>query len=106
MIVAGAGSPIGLVGFDFAGIATPPAQVGTAMALVNITGYAATIAVIFEIGLVLDLLTPPGSSHYSAHAFSLAMLVPYPVWLVTGVQIWLCTRRVPGAITACPTHAP
>jgi hypothetical protein len=45
---------------------------------------------------VLDLLTPPGSSRYSAHAFSLAMLVPYPVWLVTGVQIWRCARRVHG----------
>ncbi|HEU4855979.1 MAG TPA: MFS transporter [Rhodanobacteraceae bacterium] len=96
MVVAGAGSPIGLVGFDFASTSTPATQVGAAMALVNVTGYAATIAVIFGIGLVLDLLTPPGSSHYSAHAFSLAMLVPYPVWLVTGVQIWRCARRVHG----------
>lgn len=94
MIVAGAGFPVGLVAFDFARMGTPDEQVGTAMALVNVTGYIATIVVIFGIGVALDLLTPPGSAHYSPHAFTLAMLVPYPVWAFAGMKIWRCARHL------------
>ncbi|MGH8278947.1 MAG: MFS transporter [Gammaproteobacteria bacterium] len=107
MIVAGAGFPVGLVAFDYARVGTPGTQVGTAMALVNVTGYIATIVVIFGIGLVLDLLTPAGSAHYSPHAFSLAMLLPYPVWAIASVQIWRAARRlhhVADIIRPAPLH--
>lgn len=107
VMVAGAGFPVGLVAFDFARVATPSSQVGTAMALVNVTGYVATILVIFGIGLALDVLEPAGSAHYHSRAFTLAMLVPYPVWAISSVQIWRCTRGMRGiSWIACPAHAP
>ncbi|MEO7067420.1 MAG: MFS transporter [Rhodanobacter sp.] len=96
VVVAGAGFPVGLVAFDFARISTPPAQVGTALALVNVSGYVATILVIFGIGLALDVLEPAGSAHYGPRAFTLAMLVPYPVWAISSVQIWRCASRTRG----------
>lgn len=87
MVVAGAGYPVGLVAFDFARIGTPPERIGTAMALVNAIGYLATIVVVLGIGLVLNLCTPAGLTHYRPEAFHWAWLTPYPVWLLALVGI-------------------
>lgn len=104
MIVGGAGFPVGLVAFDFARIGTPASQVGTAMALVNVSGYITTIIAIFGIGLVLDAVTAPGSTHYGRGAFTFAMLLPYPVWAISMFHIYRCGRRLrrgPAIAAAC-----
>lgn len=76
-VAMGSNGPASLVGLDFARPVNPPERLGTATGIVNMGGFVATVLALFGIGLVLDLLTPGGGSHYSPHAFRLAFCVLY-----------------------------
>jgi hypothetical protein len=55
--------------FDFTRSFNPPKRLGCAISLVNIGGFAGTLMSILLIGLVLQAVTPPGSTDYPLSAF-------------------------------------
>jgi sugar phosphate permease len=93
MMVIGAGAPASMVGFDQARMFNPADRHGSATGIVNIGGFVATLLTVVGIGLVLDLLTPGGSSDYTAEHFRVAMCVQYLVWGFGLVQIWRYRHR-------------
>jgi MFS family permease len=87
VMVIGAGGPMSLVGVDFARTSTPPARLGAATGFVNMGGFTSTILGILAVGLVLQLVSPPGAETYSLDAYRLAFAVLLVPWIVgiTGV---------------------
>ncbi|WP_236241635.1 nitrate/nitrite transporter [Streptomyces sp. CC228A] len=53
-VVLGACGPASLIGFDFARPANPPERQGTASGIVNIGGFAASMAILLAVGVLLD----------------------------------------------------
>jgi predicted MFS family arabinose efflux permease len=94
--------------FDFARTFNPPKRLGSAIGLVNVGGFAGTLSVIFAIGLVLQLVSPGGSTDYSLTAFKLAFATQYLFWALGIVQTlrWrarterLLAERDPDALDA------
>lgn len=98
VIVVGVGGPSSMVGFDFARTFNPVSRLGSATGIVNIGGFVASLTTIFGIGLVLDLLTPGGSTDYSHATFRWAMAFQYLIWGFGAVQIWRYRRRTRRAL--------
>src|SRR6266511_4202010 len=92
VVVMGADQPASMIGFDFARTFNPSRRLGSATGIVNMGGYTASLATILLIGLVLTLLSTPGSP-YSPEAFRWAFAVQYPIWAVGVVQILRHRRR-------------
>ena len=83
--VIGAGGPVSLVGMDFARTYSPPQRLGTASGFVNTGGFTSTIGAVLAVGVVLELVSPAGSTTYSLDAYRWAfasLLVPWAlgVW--------------------------
>lgn len=93
VVVVGIGGPSSMVGFDFARTFNPVRRLSSATGIVNIGGFVASLATILGIGVVLDLMTPAGSTQYTPEAFRWAMGVQYVVWAFGGWQIWRYRRR-------------
>ena len=93
VIVVGVGGPSSMVGFDFARTFNPVSRLGSATGIVNIGGFVASLTTIFGIGVVLDVLTPGGSTDYSHDTFRWAMAFQYVIWGFGAVQIWRYRRR-------------
>ncbi|WP_241236933.1 MFS transporter [Georgenia faecalis] len=82
------------VGFDFARSFVPSARLGTATGLVNVGGFVSSLAAIYLVGLVLDLVRPDGA--YDLADFRLAFASQGLVWAVGLVGlVWSrrATRR-------------
>jgi MFS family permease len=89
--------PIGvaaIMSFDFARTFNPPKRLGSAIGLVNMGGFAGTLAAVLSVGLVLQLVTPAGSTDYSLSAFKWAFATQYVLWAVGIVQTLRYRRRV------------
>jgi predicted MFS family arabinose efflux permease len=94
--------------FDFARAFNPPHRLGSAIGLVNVGGFAGTLISILAIGLVLQLVTPAGSTDYSLTAFKWAFATQYPLWALGAWQTlrWrgrterLLAQRDPEALAA------
>jgi MFS family permease len=82
-----------VMSFDFARSFNPPKRLGTAIGLVNIGGFTGTLTSILAIGLVLQVVTPSGSTDYSLTAFKWAFATQYPLWAVGIVQTLRWRRR-------------
>jgi hypothetical protein len=104
-------SPAGIAAimtFDFARAFNPPKRLGSAIGLVNVGGFAGTLTSILAIGLVLQLVSPHGSTAYSLTAFKLAFATQYLLWALGIAQTlrWrrrterLLAERDPGALDA------
>ncbi|MDQ3629374.1 MAG: MFS transporter [Actinomycetota bacterium] len=87
MVSMGIGGPTSMVGFDFVRSFNPSSRLGGATGIVNQGGFVASLLIIVAIGVVLDVLTPPGADGYSAGAFTAAMSTQYVAWAVGVVQI-------------------
>ena len=85
--------PGALVGFDYARTFNPAGRIGSASGIVNVGNFFGTLVTIFGVGLVLDLLTPHGSSAYTLDSFRWAFSVQYLVWAV-GLVLFFRSRRV------------
>jgi nitrate/nitrite transporter NarK len=72
--------PASAVGFDFARTFNPKLRVGSATGIVNVGGFVASLTTILAIGLILDALTPAGSTDYSLGSFRAAFSIQYLVW--------------------------
>ncbi|KRD43076.1 MFS transporter [Cellulomonas sp. Root930] len=82
VVVLGAGAPISLVGVDFARTFTPPDRLGAATGFVNMGGFTSTILGVLAVGLVLQLVSPPGAATYTLDAYRIAFAVLLLPWLV------------------------
>jgi len=98
VIVVGVGGPSSMVGFDFARTFNPVSRLGSATGIVNIGGFVASLTTILGIGLVLDFLTPGGSTDYSHDTFRWAMAFQYLIWGFGAAQIWRYRRRTRRAL--------
>jgi MFS family permease len=88
-----ANGPGALVGFDYARTFNPAGRIGSASGIVNVGNFVGTLVTIFGVGLVLDLLTPHGSTAYSLSSFRWAFLVQYPVWAL-GLLLFFRSRKI------------
>ncbi|MGQ0483280.1 MAG: MFS transporter [Pseudonocardia sp.] len=91
VLVLAFGAPGSMVGFDYARTFNPSHRQGTAVGIVNVGGFSASVLVVLAIGMVLDGLG--GSGGYDPTAFRLAWCTQYVVWAVAVVGV-LRTRRL------------
>ena len=92
-----------MVGFDLARSFNPQERIGSALGVVNVGGFVASLSAMALIGMVLDHVTPGGSSAYTLDGFRLAMAVQFPFWLLGALQIWRYRRK---AIRHLDAHHP
>ena len=98
VVVAGAGGPASMIGFDVARTVNPGHRLASASGIVNQGGFIATLLLVLAIGWVLDWRTPGSGSAYTAAAFRWAMALQYALWVVGLVQIVRYRRRVRAVI--------
>ncbi len=92
VVAIAVGGPGSMIGFDMARTFNPPTRLGSASGIVNTGGFVATLTAVALVGVVLDHVAPGGPSTWDNHAFRLAMLVQYPVWIL-GVGMTVRYRR-------------
>ena len=88
VVVTAFGSPGAMVGFDLARTFNPQHRIGSALGVVNIGGFVASLLTMALIGLLLDRLAPGGPQDYTLDDFRLAMSVQFLFWGFGGVQVW------------------
>ena len=93
VLVLAVGGPGSMIGFDFGRSFTPPHRLGSAMGVINVGGFLASLVTILAIGLILDARTPDGIAGYSLGSFRVAFCVQYAVWAV-GLIGLLRSRRL------------
>ncbi|WP_231123199.1 MFS transporter [Nocardioides sambongensis] len=94
MVVCGSAGPVSMIGFDVARTSNPPERLASASGIINQGGFIAALVAVLGIGIVLDAMTPSGSSAYTPAAFHAAMSVQYVLWALGAAQIWRYRRRV------------
>jgi hypothetical protein len=80
VVVLATNGPGSMIGFDYARTENPVERMGSASGVVNVGGFVASLFTILAIGVVLDLLSPGGSTDYSLGAFRAAFAVQYVFW--------------------------
>jgi MFS family permease len=93
VLVLALGGPGSMIGFDFARTFNPPHRLGTATGIVNVGGFVASLITILLIGLVVDALSPAGTSSYDLSSFRVALSVQFIMWTI-GVVGVVRTRRL------------
>ncbi|MGZ4665401.1 MAG: MFS transporter [Frankiaceae bacterium] len=96
VLVLGTNGPGSILGFDYARTFNPARRLGSASGIVNVGGFSASLALIFGIGIVLELVSAPGSTAYSLASFRWAFSLQYLLWGI-GVLAILRSRRMVGA---------
>jgi MFS family permease len=92
VLVLASNGPGSMVGFDYARTFNPSRRIGSASGIVNVGGFVASLVTILAVGLILDALTPHGSTAYTLNSFRDAFLVQYPLWLL-GVALFVRNRK-------------
>jgi MFS family permease len=82
-----------VMSFDFARTFNPPQRLGSAIGLVNVGGFAGTLISILAIGVVLQIVTAPGSTDYSLTAFKWAFATQFVICAVGVAQTLRWRRR-------------
>ncbi len=79
---------------------------GSASGIVNVGGFAAALSIVLGIGVVLDLLTPAGTTAYPLGAFKAAFALQYVAWAagLTGVLRYRRLLRAQLAVPLAPLH--
>jgi MFS family permease len=90
VVVLALGGPTSMIGFDYARTFNPGHRHGTAVGIVNMAGFAATLTVSLAVGVVLGLAGPGG---YTPEAFRVAWTVQYAVWALAVGGILVARRR-------------
>ena len=91
VVVLALGAPGSMIGFDYARTFNPDHHQGTAVGIVNIGGFVASLLVSFAIGVVLGLVSPTAGTR--PEGFRVAWTVQYVVWGVALVGVLLARRR-------------
>lgn len=98
VVILGIGGPGSMIGFDYARTFNPLRSLGSANGIVNVGGFLATFAMMFLIGVLLDLqdhlriVQGLPSALYDWSSFRLALSVQFPI-LGAGVVFLLLARR-------------
>jgi MFS family permease len=91
VVVLALGGPGSIIGFDYARTFNPGCRQGTAVGIVNVGGFSASVVVVLAVGLLLGAVAGPAG--YTPAAFRLAWCVQYLVWGVAVVGV-VRTRRL------------
>lgn len=100
VVVLPANSVAGVMAFDFARIFNRASRLGSAIGVVNVGGFGATLIAVVAIGVVLQALTPAGSVDYSLAAFKWAFATQYVLWALGVVQVLRYRRRAQRQVAA------
>ncbi|MFI6164477.1 nitrate/nitrite transporter [Micromonospora haikouensis] len=87
VLVLAANGPGSVIGFDYARTFNPASRIGSAIGIVNVGGFVASIALVLAVGIVLDLATPAGRAAPDLAAFRWAFAVQYALWALGAVQV-------------------
>lgn len=96
VVVTGLGVPGSMVGFDVARTFNPQHRMGSALGVVNVGGFVASLLTMALIGVVLDRLAPGGPQDYTLDDFRIAMSVQFPFWGLGGFQVWRYRHKTLG----------
>lgn len=94
VVIVPAGGVAAIMTFDLARMFNPPSRLGAAIGVVNSGGFASTLVSVITIGLVLDFLSPSGSTAYTLEAFKWAFATSYLLWAMGLVQVFRYRRKV------------
>jgi nitrate/nitrite transporter NarK len=89
VVVLALGGPGSMIGFDYARTFNPGRRQGTAVGIVNIGGFLASLLVALAVGVVLGL----SEGGYTPEAFRAAWTVQYAVWAVALTGVVVARRR-------------
>jgi len=96
VVVTALGVPGSMVGFDVARTFNPQHRMGSALGVVNVGGFVASLLTMALIGVVLDRLAPGGPQDYTLDDFRIAMSVQFPFWGLGGFQVWRYRHKTLG----------
>jgi len=99
VVVTALGGPASMVGFDLARSFNPRERIGSALGVVNVGGFVASLSAMALVGMVLDQVTPGGPTAYTLDGFRLAMAVQFPFWAFGALQIWRYRRKAIGHLS-------
>lgn len=88
VVVLAANGPCSAVGFDYARTFNPAHRRGTAVGIVNVGGFTASLTTTLLVGLVLGV-----AGGYTPEAFRIAWLVQFPIWVITVLGVLGARRK-------------
>ncbi|GAA4542684.1 MFS transporter [Pseudonocardia xishanensis] len=101
VVVLALGPPGSMVAFDYARTFNPSTRQGTAVGIVNVGGFTASLLVSLGIGTVLGAL-----GGYTPSAFRVAWTVHYVLWAAAAVGIVVMRARARHNLRAAGTAVP
>jgi MFS family permease len=87
VVVLALGAPGSMIGFDYARTFNPHHRQGTAVGIVNIGGFLASLLVSLGVGVLL------GPGGYTPEGFRVAWCIQYVVWAFALVGVLMARRR-------------
>lgn len=101
VVVLACGGPCSAVGFDYARTFNPGHRRGTAVGIVNVGGFTASLLVTLAVGAVLGV-----AGGFTPEAFRLAWTVQFPVWALATAGVLVARARVRRALAEQGTAVP
>ncbi|MET0191029.1 MAG: MFS transporter [Pseudonocardia sediminis] len=95
VIVLACNGPCSAVGFDYARTFNPGHRRGTAVGIVNVGGFTASLLVTLGVGAVLGVL-----GGFTPEAFRAAWTVQYPIWALATVGVLVARVRARRSLAA------
>lgn len=103
VVVLATGGPGSMVGFDYARTFNPGHRQGTAVGIVNVGGFLASLLVSLAVGVLLGLA---GDGGYTPESFRVAWTVQYAVWAFALVGVLVARRRARRRMAAAGVVVP
>lgn len=103
VVVLATGGPGSMVGFDYARTFNPGHRQGTAVGIVNVGGFLASLLVSLAVGVLLGLA---GDGGYTPESFRVAWTVQYAVWVFALVGVLVARRRARRKMAAAGVVVP
>lgn len=100
VVVLALGAPGSMIGFDYARTVNPGNRQGTAVGIVNIGGFTASLLVTFGVGLLL------GPGGYTPDGFRVAWCLQYVVWALAVVGVLHARGRARRKLAEEGVHVP
>lgn len=97
VVVLASNGPGSMTGFDYARTENEAERIGSAIGIVNVGGYSASLATIALIGVVLSAQSSGGPSSYTLGDFKLAFTVQYIFWAIGLIGFFRCRRTLRAA---------
>lgn len=101
VLVLAANGPSSAVGFDYARTFNPEHRRGTAVGIVNVGGFTASLTTTLLVGAVLG-----AAGGYTPEAFRIAWLVQFPLWAITTLGVLGARRQARRVMAAEGTVVP